>query len=139
MKTNLAKQKKKFPRFVQDALKHGRKYEQVARSKYYEIMQYKMKRNIFLREAGLVIQPLLFQSGASPDELICDNHPGLLKIKCPFNRGNYSSADPPSDHSFYLQQNKNGEILHKKDHHYYYTQVIIPKFTWLWDYRELFL
>ena len=60
MKTNLAKQKKKFPRFVQDALKHGRKYEQVARSKYYEIMQYKMKRNIFLREAGLVIQPLLF-------------------------------------------------------------------------------
>ena len=35
----------------------------VARRKYYEIMQYKMKRNFFLREAGFVIKPLLFWLG----------------------------------------------------------------------------
>ena len=43
-----------------------------------------MKRNIFLREAGLVIQPLLFWLGASPDGLIYDkeysDHPGLFEI-----------------------------------------------------------
>ena len=87
-----------------------------------------MKRNIFLREVGLVIQPLLFWLGASPDGLIYDkeysDHPGLLEIKCPSNRRNSSLADLLKDQSFYLQQNKNGEILLKKDHHFgYYTQV----------------
>ena len=107
--------KEKNPKFVQDALKHGRRYEPVARRKYYEIMQYKMKRNVFLREAGLVIQPLLFWLGASADGLIYDkeysDHPGSLEIKYPSNRRNSSPADLLSDQSFYLQQNKNGEIL----------------------------
>ena len=90
-------------------------------------MQYKMKRNIFLREAGLVIQPLLFQLGASPEGLIYDkeysDNPGLLEIRCPSNRRN-SPADLPIDQSFHLQQNKNGEILLKKDHQFgYYTKV----------------
>ena len=74
-----------------------------------------MKRNIFLREVGLVIQPLLFWLGASPDGLIYDkeysDHPGLLEIKYPSNRRNSSLADLLKDQSFYLQQNKNGEIL----------------------------
>ena len=76
-----------------------------------------MKRNIFLRVAGLVVQPLLFWLGASLDELIYDkeysDHPGLLKMKCPSNRKNYSPADLLRDQSFYLQQNRNGEILLK--------------------------
>ena len=44
----------------------------LARHKYYEIMQRKMKRNIFLTEVGLVIQPLMFWLGVSPDGLISD-------------------------------------------------------------------
>ena len=63
-------------------------------------MQYKMKRNIFLREAGF-IQPLLFWLGAKPDGLIYDkeynDHSGSLKIKCPSNRRNSSPADLISD------------------------------------------
>ena len=59
-----------------------------------------MKRNIFLREVGLVIQRLLFQLGASPEGLIYDkeysDNPGLLEIKCPSNRRN-SPADLPID------------------------------------------
>ena len=110
-----SKKEKKNPKFVQDVLKHGHRYEPVARCKYYEIMQYKMKQNIFLREAGPVIQPLLFWLGASPDGLICDkeysDHPGLLEIKCTSNRRNSSPADLLNYQSFYLHQNKNGEIL----------------------------
>ena len=87
-----------------------------------------MKRNIFLREAGLVMQLLLFWLGASPDRLICDkeysDHPGLPEIKCPSNNRNFSPADLSCNHCFYLQQNKSGEILMKKDHHFgYYTQT----------------
>ena len=63
-------------------------------------MQYKMKRNIFLREAGL-IQPLVFWLGAKPDGLIYDkeynDHSDSLKIKCPSNRRNSSPADLLSD------------------------------------------
>ena len=87
-----------------------------------------MKRNIFFREAGLAIQPLLFWLGASPDGLICDkeynDHPGLLEIKCPSNSRNFSPADLLGNQSFYLQQNNNGEI---------------PKFRWLWGYRKLII
>ena len=87
-----------------------------------------MKRNIFLTEAGLVMQLLLFWLGASPDRLICDkeysDQPGLPETKCPSNNRNFSPADLLCNHSLYLQQNKIGEILLKKDHHFgYYTQV----------------
>ena len=98
-----------------------------------------MKQNIFLREAGLVIQSLLFWLGASQDGLIYDkeysDHPGLLEIKCPSNKKNSSPADLLSDQSFYLHQNKNGEIVLKK----IIFLVITPKFRWLWDYRKLII
>ena len=81
----------------------------------------KWNKTFFLK-AVLVVQPLLFWLGASPDGLIYDkeysDHPGLLKIKYPYNRRNSSLADFLSDQSFYLQQNKNGEILLKKDNHF---------------------
>ena len=87
-----------------------------------------MERNIFLEKLNLLIQPLLFGFGASPDGSIYDkeysDHPGLLEIKRPSNRRNSSPADLVIDQSFYLQQNQNGEIVLKKDHHVgYYTQV----------------
>ena len=70
---------------------------------------------LFLREAGLVIQPLLFWLGASPDGLIYDkkysDHLGLLEIKYTSSRRNSSPADLLSDQSFYLQQNKNKLII----------------------------
>ena len=50
-------------------------------------MQIKIKRYIFLREAELVIQPLLFWLCASPDRLIYDkeysDHIAVLQIKSP--------------------------------------------------------
>ena len=45
---------KKIPKFIQDSLKHGRRYEPVARRKCYEIMKCKMKRNIFLEKLDLL-------------------------------------------------------------------------------------
>lgn len=67
-----------------------------------------MKRDIFLREAGLVIKPLLFWLGTSPDGLSYDkeydDHPGLLKIKIPSNTSNSSPAGLLCDQSFYFQQ-----------------------------------
>ena len=76
----------------------------------YEIIQYKMKRNIFLREIGLVIQPLLFWLATRPDGLISDkeysDHPGLLEIKYASSRINSLPADLLSDQSFYLQHSK---------------------------------
>ena len=71
-----------------------------------------MKRNIFLIQAGLVIQPLLFWLGATPDGLIYDKkyseYPCLLKIKCLSKRRNSSPQDLLRGQSFYLQENKNG-------------------------------
>ena len=132
------KTEKKILTFVQDALKHGHRYEPVA-SRKYEIMQYKMKRNIFLRETGLNIQSLLFWLDVSPEGLIYDKEysddPGLLEIKCPSNRRNSSPADLLSDHSFYLQQNKHGEFCFKK----IIILIIIPKFKWQWDYSKLII
>ena len=70
-------------------------------------LQCRMKRNIFLRDAGLITQFLLFWLSASPHGLNYDknyiDHPGLLEIKCPSNRRNSSPADLLSDQSFYLQ------------------------------------
>ena len=55
LKTNLAK--KIFTKFVQDALKHGHWYEPVDMRKYYEIMQYEMKRDIFLERPDFLYNP----------------------------------------------------------------------------------
>ena len=50
-------------------------------------MQYKINRNIYIRETGLVIQPSLFWLAASPDGMVIDqefsDNPGLIEIKCP--------------------------------------------------------
>ena len=65
-----------------------------------------MKRDIFLREAGLVIQPLLFWLGTSPDghDKEYGDHPGLLKNKIPSNTSNSTPAGLLCDQSFYFQQ-----------------------------------
>ena len=60
-------------------------------------MQHKMKQNIFLGEAELAVQSLLFWLGISPDGLIYDkehsDHPGLLEFKYPSHRRNSFPAD----------------------------------------------
>ena len=80
---------KTFPSFVQEAImKHGTQHEPVARSKYYEILKLKLKRDISIRETGIVMQPLLFWLAASPDGMVYDrnfdNTPRLIEIKCPY-------------------------------------------------------
>ena len=116
-----SKKEKKILKFVQDVLKHGHRYETDARRKYYEIMQYKMKWNIFLKEAELVIQPLLFWFGASPDGLIYNkensDHPGLLE------------TNALSTEDILFQQNYIQELF----------RMIIHKFRQLLDYCKLII
>ena len=57
LKANSVKKKKKILKFVHDAFKHGRRYDPVARRKYYEIIQYKMKQSIFLERLDLLYNP----------------------------------------------------------------------------------
>ena len=77
------KQVQDLPKFTQEALKHGTKYEPVARERFFEHMKYNLKRHINIRDTGIVIQPYLFWLGASPDGLIVDSleeFPGLIEI-----------------------------------------------------------
>ena len=90
-----------------------------------------MKRNIFLREVGLVLQPLLFWLATRPEGLIYDkeysDHPGLLEIKYASNRINSLPADLLSDHSFFLQHSKMVRFYFKN----MIILVIISKFRWV--------
>ena len=62
--------KKKLPKFVKEALDFGRKYESVAKYKFFDYLTYKLKKEVMIRETGLVVQPYLFWLGASPDGLL---------------------------------------------------------------------
>ena len=72
---------------VKKKLKHGVRYEPVARDKYKDIMKFKERRHVTCRETGIVINPSVFWLGASPDGLLygCESTKpdGLLEIKCP--------------------------------------------------------
>ena len=75
-----------LPQIVKDAMEHGTKYEPIARKKYFELLKYDLKRDVDIRETGLVIQPNLFWVAASPDGLVSDKSEdggiGLIEIKC---------------------------------------------------------
>ena len=82
------KPKSKQPKIVQDALNHGIIYEPLAREKYENVLKFELRRNVCIRETGLVIQPNLFWVGASPDGMVIDREVGigLIEIKCPKGR-----------------------------------------------------
>ena len=66
-----------MPDVLRKKIKHGIKYESVAREKYIGIMKFKVCRNINVRDAGLVINPSLFWFRVSPDGLVVDGTASL--------------------------------------------------------------
>ena len=116
-----------MPDVLRKKLKHGIKYESVAREKYVDIMKFKVCRNINVMEAGLVINPSLFWFGASPDGLVVDGTAwlpnGSLEVKCPETKKNCSLEELVADPTFYVHIVNNKPCL-KKDHSLgYYAQV----------------
>ena len=90
-------------------------------------MKLKIYRNINVREAGLVINPLLFWFGASPDGLVLDGTTSLpngpLEVKCPEAKKNCSLEERVANPTFYVQMVNDKPYL-KKDHSLgYYAQV----------------
>ena len=63
---------KKITATVTRMLQHGKRFETVAREKYFDILKLSLSRNVKIRETGLVINPAAFWLGASPDGLIVD-------------------------------------------------------------------
>ena len=120
------KQVQDLPKFTQEALKHGTKYEPVAKERFFEHMKYNLKRHINIRDTGIVIQPYLFWLGTSPDGLIVDSleeFPGLIEIKCPKTKRYLSPKELLEDEKCYVGL-QDGELYLKKRHSFgYYTQI----------------
>ena len=80
--------------------------------------------NNFIRETGIVVQPLLYWLEASPEGLITDESDasilGLIEIKCSFSKRNLHSQD---NKNFYVEL-RDG-LLHLKEEHSngYYSQI----------------
>lgn len=112
---------------VKKALNHGIKNEAVALEKYKFIMNYRLHRSTKIKEAGLIIQSHIFWLGASPNEIILDKNTqeiGLIEIKCPYSKRNYSVSVMVNDKSFYIALDKEKKPYLKKDHQYgYFTQI----------------
>ena len=114
--TNEAKEK---PDLVKKKLKHGTHFEPVARDKYMEILKFQESRPIRVREIGLVVNPVLFWLGCSPDGLVFDGSIslpfGCLEIKCPENMKNLTPTQAMKDLSFYIEM-KDGKPVLTKNH-----------------------
>ena len=115
---------------VKQALNHGINNEDAAKEKYCFIMNYRLMRNVKIREVGIIIQTKLFWLGASPDGVIFDKqnipHIGLLETKCPYTKRNSSIEDIVNDNKFYIGLTPDGKPYLKKGHQFgYYTQVQI--------------
>lgn len=117
---------KKLPKFVQDAMKFGKENENVAKQNFFDYLTYILKRNVVIRETGLVVQPYLFWLGASPAGLLVDsskNEPALIEIKCPYTKRHVSPSCLLKDEKFYVFE-KNGATYLKRNHQYgYFSQV----------------
>ena len=136
--TNEAKEK---PDLVTKKLKHGTHFEPVARDKYkyMEILKFQESRSIRVRETGLVVNPVLFWLGCSPDGLVFDGSIslplGCLEIKCPENMKNLTPTQTIKHPSFYIEM-KDGKPVLKKNHSLgYYSQIQfqmgITQLTWI--------
>ena len=67
---NLFVKNKKYSNITQEALNHGKKFQPVAGQIYIDVMKFKLKHNVSVRETGFVIQPLLYWLAASPDMVV---------------------------------------------------------------------
>ena len=117
-------ERKKITATVTKMLQHGKKFETVAREKYFDIL--KLSRNVKIRETGLVINPEAFWLGASPDGLIVDanaeSNYGLIEIKCPESKKNCTSTEALLDWNFYVHLVDGKPTLKKKHRLGYYSQ-----------------
>ena len=103
---------------VQDAFKHGREHEPVARRQYEEYLKYNLRHDVSVRETGIVVQPHFFWLAASPDGLVADKTGdaiGLLEIKCPKSKKNSSPEELINDDKFYVSL-VDGKPELKNDH-----------------------
>lgn len=97
-----------MPVIQQRKLKHGIKFEPVAREKYYDVMKHYLKRPITLREKGMVISPCMFWLEGSPDGLVIDpcsssGKIGRIEMKCPEEKKNHTLEEAMQDESFYIK------------------------------------
>ena len=100
---NLFVKNKKCSNIIQETLN---KFAPIARQIYIDIMKFKSKHNVSVRETGIVIQPLLYWLAASPNGLITDESGtpifGLIEINSPFSKRNLHLQDMPEDKNFYV-------------------------------------
>ena len=103
-----------------------KKFEPIARQISINVLKFKLKQ-CFIRETGIVVQPLLYWLEASPEGLITDESDapilGLIEIKCPFSKSNLHPQDKLKDKNFYVEL-RDG-MLHLKEEHSngYYSQI----------------
>ena len=96
-----------MPTFQQNKLKHGIKFEPVARDKYCNVMKHYLKRPITLRETGMVIPPCMFWLEGSPDALVIDpcasyGKTGTIELKCPEGKKNHTPQEAKEDELFHI-------------------------------------
>lgn len=114
---NLAKDLIKMKNITTEAIRHGIKYEERAKSMYED--QY----NTVVAKAGLFIHNYDKYLGASPDGLVGTD--GLIEIKCPFtaryNEPNevnadfvYSDGKLKRTHNYYFQIQGALEVTDRK-------------------------
>ena len=89
-------------------------------------MKIGLKHSIDVRETGIVVQPKLFWLAASPDGLITDKTGagiGLIEIKCPKTKKDFSPTEIVTDTRFYITLVDGKPSLRKHHAHGYYSQV----------------
>ena len=83
-----------------------------------------------MEDVGFCVQPSLPWLGASPDGLIVYKgstmEPGLLEIKCPYTKRNWSPNELVADKKLYIARNNADELFLKSEHSSrYYTHIQI--------------
>ena len=109
------------------SIAHGKAKEKVARTIYSNKMQKRIPQFV-VYDAGLTVNPLWPELGASPDGKICDpSDPeppfGLLEIKCPFTKRDSTINQAATDNSFYLEHRDNNYYLKRNHSCGYFAQV----------------
>ena len=116
-------------KLFEKAVQHGKEFEPIARDIYKDIMKHKLNHSIKCRETGIVIQPKLPWLAASPDGMLINgelnNEIGLIEIKCPWSKRNYTPKELVLDKSFYVKIKNDKPVLRKKHENGYYTQIQI--------------
>ena len=78
-------------------------------------LKHKLNHSIKCRETGIVIQPKLPWLAASPDGMLINgelnNEIGLIEIKCPWSKRNYTPKELVLHKSFYVKIKNDKPVL----------------------------